>query len=180
MNEKSKRLWQITVISAINLALLIILSVFNAEAARLGDSGKRIAQVQQRLYEINCYSGKINGIFDFKTRQAVSDFQSLSSIEKSGEANYETLLALGLDSRCGESFSASAELLARCIQLSGCRSYPEMLEKSDEILAETNGALTLGKYISSHRLADDILKTEPSDDAYNAAILTLEKTLILI
>lgn len=170
MNEKTKKLWKLAAFLAVNFALLIIVSAFSAEGSRLGDSGERIAQIQNELRKRNLCDGEINGVFDFETRRGISEIQSSAGKEKSGEADYETLCALGLGTRCSECFSARTELLARCIQLSGCRTIPEMLEKGSEILAETDGAKTLGKYISENHPDFAGRSTEPSADAYNAAI----------
>lgn len=175
MNEKAKKRWQLVALLTVNLALLVIISFFNAEAIRLGDNGERVAEIQRELQRKNLFNGRINGLFDFDTRHGIAEFQSLRGIPKSGEADFETLRALGLDSRHSDCFSAHTELLARCIQQSGCRTYPEMLKKGNEILSKTNGALTLGKYISEN--CPDFIKNtdEPSVDAYNAAIHAIRK-----
>lgn len=175
MNEKSKKMWQLVAILAINFVLLVVLYAFKAEAVRLGDSGERVAQIQLELKRKKLMSGEADGLFDFATRKAVSEFQRHSGIEKSGEADYKTLRALGMDSLYSDCFSLRTELLARCIQLSGCRTYPEMLKKADEILGETDGVQTLGKYIS--REFPDFSKNsnEPSVDAYNAALHAIRR-----
>lgn len=170
MNEKSKKLWQTVAILSVNLILLILVSLFNTKAATLGDSGERIAQIQRELQRNNVYSGKINGLLDFETKHGIAEFQSFNGIERRGESDLKTLWALGLDSRHSDCFSSRTELLARCIQQSGCRTYSEMLIKAIEIIEETNDAQTLGKYISKN--FPDFAKNtaDPSDDAYNAAI----------
>lgn len=178
MNEKSRRMWQLAAILAINFVLLVVLYAFNAEAVRLGDSGERVAQIQSMLKRNNIPDAEVNGFFDFATRKAVSEFQGLSGIEKSGEADFETLRVLGLDSRYSDCFSLRTELLARCIRLSGCRTYPEMLKKADEILGKTDGAQTLGKYISKEFSDFTELSAEPSADAYNAALFAIRKRLM--
>lgn len=175
MNKKSEKLWQLVAILAINLTMLILVSAFSADAARLGDSGERIAKIQHELRRENIFSGRISGFFDFETRRSIAEFQSLSGIERSGEADFATLCALGLDSRNSDCFSARAELLARCVQQSGCRTYPEMLEKCYEIIGKTDGVMTLGRYISEN--FPDFVKAsvEPSVEAYNAAINAMRK-----
>lgn len=175
MNEKNRKMWQLVAILAINFVLLIVVYAFSAEAVRLGDRGERVAQIQLELKRKNYMSGETDGLFDFATKKAVSEFQRHSGIEKSGEADYKTLRALGMDSHYSDCFSLRTELLARCVQLSGCRTYPEMLKKADEILGETNGAKTLGKYIS--REFPDFFKKddEPSVDAYNAVLHAIRR-----
>lgn len=177
MNEKSKKMWQLVALLAINFVMLAVIYSFNADAVRLGDSGERVAQIQRVLKRNNILSAEVNGFFDFATRKAVTEFQGLSGIEKSGEADFETLRALGLDSH-SDCFSLRTELIARCVQLSGCRTYPEMLKKADEILKKTDSAQTLGKYIS--RNFPDFTKSadEPSVDAYNAALCAIRKRLV--
>lgn len=178
MNEKNKKLWQLVAILAVNLALLALVSFRSAEAMRLGSSGERIAEIQRELHRRNLFSGSINGFFDLETRRSISDFQSLSGIEKNGEADFKTLSALGLDSHYSDCFSAPTELLARCIQLSGCRSYPEMLKKGTEILDKTDSAFTLGKYISENHSDFSEFTDEPSADAYNAAVQAIRKAAL--
>lgn len=177
MNEKSRKMWQLVAILAINFLMLVAVYTFNAEAVRLGDSGERVAQIQLELKRKNLMSGEADGLFDFATKKAVSEFQRHNGIEKSGEADYKTLRALGINSHYSDCFSLRTELLARCIQLSGCRTYPEMLKKADEILGKADGAQTLGKYISMN--FPDFTKTadEPSVDAYNAALYAIRKRL---
>ncbi|MBQ2903221.1 MAG: peptidoglycan-binding protein [Clostridia bacterium] len=174
MNEKTRYLWKLVAILAVNFALLIVISLTEAQAVRLGDSGERAAQIRRELRERKIIDGEINGVFDMETRKGISDFQLSAGLERSGEADFETLCALGLDSRCSECFSVQTELLARCIMLSGCRTYPEMLGSAAEILRKTRGAKTLGRYISEN-YPYFFKKTEtPSDDAYNAAVQSVK------
>lgn len=178
MTSKTKKLWQLVMLLAFDLAILILLSSFSSaktQALCLGCSGEKVACIQQNLSEIGLYSGKINGEFNFNTRKGIKNFQKSRGIEPSGEADYETVSALGLDSET-VCFSSKAELLARCIQQSGCQSYPEMLEKGIEILNETDGAVTLAKYISE-KFPDFYKKQapdEPSSEVYRAALQSLE------
>lgn len=175
MNRKTKKLWQLVAILAVNLIMLILVSDFSARAVRLGGSGERVAEIQRELYRRNLFDGNRNGVFDFETKKGITEFQMLSGLEESGEADYETLSALGLNSKSSVCFSARAELLARCIQQSGCRTYPEMLRKGDEIIGETDGAQTLGKYISKHFKDFTNSTEEPSPEAYSAAIQAINK-----
>lgn len=176
MSRKSKKMWQITALLAVDLILLILISTVVARAEMLGSGGERVARIQQELQRRNLYQGKKNGIFDFETKRAIAGFQRSEKLENDSRANHETLCALGLDSSSSECFSARAELLARCITLSGCRTYPEMLNMAVEIIEKTDGAVTLGKYVSqnySDFLSADI---EPSDKAYSAAVQVIRKS----
>lgn len=176
MNRKTKKLWQITALLAVNLALLILISAINANAVRLGSSGERVAQIQRELQKENLFSGKISGTYNFATRKAISEFQSQNGIEANGEADFKTLSALGLCTDCDTMFSARTELLARCINQSGCRTYPEMLKKGAEIIRQTDSFQTLGRYISLN-YPDFIKHTDtPTEEEYAAAIQTIKKS----
>lgn len=176
MSEKTKKLWEITAILAVNLALLILISSVSARAERLGSSGERVAEIQRELQKRGLLGECENGVFDFSTRRAVADFQLSNGIEGGGEVTYETLSMLGLGSEQSYCFSAEAEILARCVGMSGCMTYPEMLRKAEEILAETEGALTLGKYISMKCPEVVFARDEPSAEEYSAAICAIRKS----
>ncbi len=176
MSRKTKKLWKLTALLAVNLALLVLISSVCARAERLGTSGERVAQIQHELQKRQLYGEKTNGIFDFKMKNAVAEFQRMSGLEISGEATHETLCLLGLDSQHSECFSARVEVIARCIGMSGCRTYPEMFFKADEILAKTDGAMTLGQYIGEN-YPDFWTDAEvPSDEEYSAAITAIRKS----
>ena len=170
MSRKSKKMWQITVLLAVDLILLILISTVVARAEMLGSSGERVARIQHELKKKNFYQGKENGIFDFETKRAIAEFQRSDSLKKNSQADHETLCALGLDSSSSECFSARAELLARCITLSGCRTYPEMLDAAEQIAEKADGAVTLGKYVSQNYSDFLSVDIEPSDKAYSAAV----------
>lgn len=174
MSKKTKKLWHLVMLVSINLALLIIITSTNAEAVCLGCSGERVAEIQRALRNIGCYSGEISGSYDFATRRAVKIFQQKNNLNSTGEADYKTVLALGLGSK-NENFSAQTELLARFIQKHGGADYHKMLSKGIETL-EAKGNLTLSQYIIIHdpdflcRLPSD----EPSPEAYSAAIAAIK------
>ena len=148
MNPKTKKLWQLTALLAVDLIFLILISSVCARAEMLGSRGERVAAIQNELKKLNLYNGEENGVFDFETKNALDEFRRINGLGKSGETDYKTLCALHLDARASVCFSSEAELLARCLTLSGCRTYPEMLNEADKILKTTKSALTLGKYIS--------------------------------
>ncbi len=170
MTQKTKKLWQLVIILAVNLALLIIVSLSVADAVCLGGSGERVAEIQRKIKNQGFYNGGINGVFDFETRHGIEDFQTSNGIKATGEADYKTVILLGIDSCESPCFCSRVELLARCIAQSGCRNYPEMLSTGERILSETDGAVTLGRYISQYY--PDFLKNsdEPSSEIYSAAI----------
>ena len=169
MTQKSKKLWQLLTLLAADLALLILISTFTANATHMGDSGERVAAIQQALAEKGLFSEKISGIYCTKTDKAIKKFRQGAGISHSGEADHATLKALGISSRTDLCFSYEVELLARCIQQSGCHTYSEMLKKGLEILNKTKAARTLGSCVSD--FYPDILRAgEPSSDAYSAAL----------
>lgn len=173
MTQKSKKLWHLVMLLAFDLALLILISSLictRSYAMHLGSEGERVSQVQQHLAQCGFYEGEANGIFSLETRSALKKFQKNCGMKANGETDYETLEALGISSRTAVCFTAEAELLARCIQLSGCLSYHEMLEKGVEILESTGGIGTLGNYAAS--TFPDIFSEvdEPMCQAYSAAV----------
>ncbi len=178
MSSKTRKLWKLTALLAIDLVFLFLISSVCARAERLGSSGERVAAIQHELRKLNLYHGKENGIFDFETKKGISEFRKLNGLKHSGETNHETLRALGLDARSSECFSSDTELLARCITLRGCRTYPEMLAEADRIIENTRSALTIGKYISVNFpsfLSEDVT---PSPEAYSAAIQAIRKSAL--
>ena len=170
MDTKTKKLWHLTMLLAVDLALLILISSFNnAYAFYLGCSGERVMKLQERLCETGCFSGEPNGFFCFGTRSALKEFQKSAGIEPSGKTDYDTLYALNINSRTAICFESRTELLARCIQQSECINYPEMLGKGLEILNAVGGADTLGSY-AARSFPDLFSKTnEPSEISYSAA-----------
>lgn len=169
MTQKSKRIWQLVTLLAADLAMLILISVFTANATRMGGSGERVATIQKVLQDKGFFSEEISGIYCTKTDRAIKNFQKNEDIRRSGEADYSTLAELGISSRTALCFSAEVELLARCIQQSDCRTYAEMLKKGQEILDKTKAARTMGSYACEF-YPDIIRAGEPSSDAYSAAL----------
>ena len=173
MSKKTKKLWYLTLLLALDFALLILISSAVSEkcqAVHLGSCGEKVIHIQTRLAELGFFVGECDGLFSPATRTAVRDFQQSACIEASGDADFKTVEALGINSRTGECFTAEAELLARCIALSECISYPEMVEKGIEILKNASGIGTLASYAVS-TYPDLLQKTnEPMCEAYSAAV----------
>ena len=71
-----------------------------------GDTGEHVAALQTRLKEKSLYSGDVNGNFEQTTKQAVSLFQQLYSLEITGEADVQTLALLNSDLSEREIFAA--------------------------------------------------------------------------
>lgn len=58
---------------------------------RYGSRGQAVADLQQRLKELNYYTGEITRSYDMRTRNAISRFQTKNGIKKSpGDATAET------------------------------------------------------------------------------------------
>ena len=173
MSEKNRKMWHMVMLVAVNLFLLILIATAaspKAQALCLGCSGEKVAAVQRRLKEKGIYSGEINGSYDFATRKAVKIFQNQNGLESSGEADYKTVAALGVDLR-GECFSLRTELLARYLSKHGGVNYYDMLEAGEKLLKEA-GCVPLGRYILSidGEFYSDIADSEPSSAAYAAAL----------
>lgn len=171
MNNKTKRLWHITMLIAIDLAMLVLISSVNdAHSFYLGSRGERVMKIQERLCETGHFSGEPNGFFCFGTRSALKKFQKSQGLNPSGKADFNTLSALNIGSHTALCFESRTELLARCIQHSGCISYPEMLSKGLEILKNVSSAETLGSYAA--RTFPDLYSetNEPSELSYSAAV----------
>lgn len=175
--NKEKKLWQIVTLLAIDLVLLIFISLISAQSAdalHMGHSGEKVTVIQQKLTEKGFFCGKINGRYGTDTRAALRSFQEYSTLDPSGEADYATIRALGINSRTHPCFSAETELLARCIQESGCNGYAAMLKKAEEILSKAKAAHTMGSFVCEC-FPDIINSDEPSPDAYAAALQAIRQ-----
>lgn len=172
--SRNKKAWQLALLLTVNFLMLILVScvcTMHADAVCLGSSGEKVAAIQRKLKENGLYNGTISGNYDFATRKAIKTFQKQNNAEQSGEADYETVALLGLCSRSGKCFSFETELLARYIRLSGASSYPEMLQKGEEILKKA-GAMPLGQYLfnSDKNFYKNIFRTEPDSECYACAL----------
>lgn len=156
---------------AVDLAMLIFISSLNdASAFYLGSRGERVIKIQERLCEWGYFSGEPNGFFCFGTRSALRKFQKSQGINPSGRTDFGTLSALDISSRTALCFESRTDLLARCIQKSGCTSCSRMLVKGLEILEAVGGADTLGSY-AAQNFPDLYSETnEPSEASYSAAV----------
>lgn len=141
--EKLSRAWQAVLITALNLLLIIAVRGITAQAAvRMGVNGEWVMLLQERLGEEGFYSGAKDGSYSPATRSAVKKFQRSRGLEDSGEADYETLSALGLNSAHESGyFSSSVQLLARFAEWRcGPGSYEEKLALCRSMLARVKSA----------------------------------------
>ncbi len=181
MSEKNEAAWQVTIAAAVNLIILIIIiamSKSDAYAFGLGCSGERVCAVQRELKNRGCYSGEINGIYDFTTRKSIKNFQRENGIEPNGEAGNKTLIALGINSE-NKIFSYETEILARYAQWEcGGKGYTAMLELCKKTLSDTGDNRTFGGTILKKNtvFSRKISKIEPSPEAVRAAVTALDET----
>lgn len=78
--------------SAINFGLID--SVSAAAALKQGMQGMEVINLQAKLKEIGYYTGEVDGLFGYKTRMAVMDFQIDNRIEPDGIAGEHTINCL--------------------------------------------------------------------------------------
>lgn len=172
MSEKTKKLWFIVALLAVDLVLFALISARpSAEARAVGlGGGERIFALQRKLKKAGFYNGEINGESDIATRRAVRAFRAANGLEAKGEADCKTLALLGLDSR-RDCFSARAELLARYVDAYGGTRYYDMLRIGTEAL-ENSGGSTLCRYMLAKNpgFQRRIFRNGPSQRAYAAAL----------
>lgn len=179
MSEKNEIAWQVTIAAAVNLIILILIiamSKTEAYAMGLGSGGERVSAVQRALKSKGYYSGDISGLYDFATRRGIRNFQTENGIEPSGNADYETVNALGLNSE-NKIFSFETEILARYAQfVCGGKGYPEKLELCERIVEKKTSGQTVGSMLIAENpeFYREITEIEPSPDAVRAAYRALE------
>lgn len=87
--------------------------------SRYGSRGQEVKDIQYRLRQWGYYNGKIDGIYGWRTTQAVRYFQSKNGLKVDGIAGPQTLAALGLPTGrtapVNTSYSGNVYLLARAI-----------------------------------------------------------------
>lgn len=58
---------------------------------------RTVRDVQQRLKDQGYFDGEVNGLFDSRTQQALSEFQQDQNVGSTGRIDPETLAALGVE-----------------------------------------------------------------------------------
>ena len=71
----------------------------------LGDRGDNVALVQERLLQLNFSNTNPDGFFSNYTRESVIAFQQSSRINVTGNVDWQTWQALGLDSSTGGNYT---------------------------------------------------------------------------
>lgn len=93
----------------------------SAEVVYYGSSDSRtIKEIQSRLKKWGYYDGETDGIFGYRTENAVKKFQEKNGLKVDGKVGKQTLAALGIykkdeDSSSSEKNSKDVMMLARCI-----------------------------------------------------------------
>ncbi len=111
-----KRIWQILMVVLINLLIITYMYATPSVTvlSKMGSKGDEVKQIQTVLSEKGYYSGKADGIYGAKTRDAVIKYQRDKGLTADGVAGTRTLTSLGIkkESQPGDS---DVELLARLI-----------------------------------------------------------------
>ena len=76
-------------------------SQVDSRSLSVGDSGDQVRRLQERLLQRGYLTGTPNGYFDESTRVAVLNFQRDYQLSQSGNADANTLAALGLSNSSG-------------------------------------------------------------------------------
>lgn len=82
------------------LLYFIVTNYQNAEPAvayRYGSRGTTVRQIQTRLKNWGYYKGRVDGIYGYKTTQAVKLFQRKHGLKADGIAGTRTLAAIGIN-----------------------------------------------------------------------------------
>ncbi|NCB51939.1 MAG: spore cortex-lytic enzyme [Clostridia bacterium] len=99
--------------------ILIITAAQRAEAAswKQGSTGETVRTIQTKLKSWGYYTGAVDGIFGWRTTQAVKWFQSKNGLTADGIVGEKTLAALGMGSTSSGATTQSntVALLAKII-----------------------------------------------------------------
>ena len=105
-------------ISAIILSF-IICCVFTGSTAfalsKIGSRGQEVTNIQTRLKNWGYYSWSVDGIYGWRTANAVKEFQRKNGLTADGIAGPATLAKIGLPTGQGTSSSNDSTLLAMVI-----------------------------------------------------------------
>jgi len=115
--------WKKEISALLSIVLVCVVIVMNPLSkevlSKYGSSGDEVVKIQQRLSSWGYYGGKVDGIYGWRTAQAVKKFQSKNGLTVDGVAGAATLSALGLPSGATSSPTSRNEsnvyLLARVI-----------------------------------------------------------------
>ena len=173
--QKTKR-FKIMMLMVVNLAILILLAEFcslRSYAINLGENGEKIATIQKSLAKNGCYSGEINGLFDFRTRKATRKFKKQNNIDDDND--YALLSALGVYSGGYECFCAETEILAKYLKTNGIIGYHNMIEVCEKMVEKAENAPLFSVIVASSESADKLINAKPDSEQYSAAFHVINK-----
>ncbi|MHA2609905.1 MAG: peptidoglycan-binding domain-containing protein [bacterium JZ-2024 1] len=64
------------------------------ETLKIGDSGEKVRALQQFLTDVQLYNGRITGIYDEATAEAVKSFQKIFGLRPTGRVDPKTALQI--------------------------------------------------------------------------------------
>lgn len=129
---KKKKL-PLLVITVLITSILVVSLVYNNDISGLygyssaanaywGSRGQEVIDIQAKLYNWGYYKGIVDGVYGYRTYQAVRRFQAKNGLKADGVAGPQTLAALGLSQYIprnpgarGPTTSRDVDLLAHII-----------------------------------------------------------------
>lgn len=83
--------------------------------SKVGSTGAEVKKIQTILRDYGVYTGKVDGIYGTKTKNAVKSFQRYNGLTVDGIAGPQTLKKMGITSGGTTSSSNNVNLLARLV-----------------------------------------------------------------
>jgi L,D-transpeptidase YcbB len=111
---------------------------------QLGSQGLSVRQLQERLIQEGYYGGKVNGVFDSATREAVKEFQRAHQLKPDGVVGAQTTISLN------QSWDQKRDMIAFSLQL---------LRKSQARRFDKLIRINIPQYILEYQKNDQIDKT---------------------
>ena len=150
-----------------------------------GDFHEEIIKIQERLIELNYYSGTADGSFGSMTEDAIRAFQGENGIEVSGEANEYTMNVLFSDdavknTQVEEDPTEKLEVVDSELPQSALTSTPNVI-KADEQVVATEIALETNK-LSQKALAGiaDTMSFETDSNGNNFQFIFWLSVMIVV
>lgn len=165
----------IIVISALIISYNLIFNAVNTEnASRIGSRGEEVKIIQQKLTDFGLYTGRISGVYDVETSEAIRRFQIYNGLEGSGICDPETKTLLSLSVGKDE---LTADMLAKFIfhrcgnvsYLTKCACGAYIVNRSSSP-GFPNGII---ENIISEAGADFDYSIRPDEKSYSAALAAL-------
>ena len=95
--ERKRLLLAVAIIFAVNIFIIAFAQSAAAELYKKGSSGDVVTQIQTNLKNWGYYDGAVDGIYGSGTEKAVKSFQKKNGLSADGQAEAETLAALGIN-----------------------------------------------------------------------------------